>query len=182
MKAYVFSIGEKTTNLCCELMSHYGFEVVLYKDKTSLWEKLKRFYTEALDTTEESFIRIDADIIPNKGVLKMLDVKDACLWHCGVGWDWYKQDRGSISVHHMKRQAIEICFDHIEEAKKEIRPETYLWRLHEFHYPRSSHVIDISCGMHGYGQQDHRQRIKQLKDSRNQDYDWELVEKIEALR
>lgn len=181
MKAYVFSIGENTTDLCMELLQDMGFETILYFDGTTLWDKLKRFYTEALETTDNDFIRIDADIIPNKGVLDLVKLNDNCLWHCGVGWDWYKQRRDTISIHHMKREAIEKCLQNIEGAKREIRPETYLWRIEEFHWPRVCHQVDISCGIHGYGQKDQRERIKQLKHLRNQDYDWDLVEKIEAL-
>lgn len=181
MKCYVFSIGEKTTELCVEQMKSMGFEVVLFQDNSSLWEKLKRFYTEALLTEEQEFIRVDADIIPNRGVLDLIKVNDQCLWHCAVGWDWYKQARGSISIHHMKREAIEKCLQNIESAKGKNRPESHLWRIEEFHWPRVCHQVDISCGMHGYGQENQRERIKNLKASRGQDYDWGLVERIEAL-
>lgn len=181
MKAYVFSIGETTTNLCVELMKEMGFEVILYNDQTSLWDKLRRFYTEALQTDDKEFVRIDADIIPNKRTLDLLKVNDGCLWHCAVGWDWYKQERGAISIHHMKREAVAICLQNIKQARDKNRPESYLWRMQEFHYPRVCHLINISCGMHGYGQKDQRERIKSLKESRNQEYDWTLVERIENL-
>ena len=181
MKAFVFSIGEKTTDLCCELLKEYGFDVVLYQDDTTLWDKLKRFYTEALETQDDEFVRIDADIIPNRGVLELVKVNDGCLWHCGTGYDWYKQARGAISVHHMKREAVALCLNKIELAKDKVRPETHLWRVQEFHWPRVCSVVDISCGLHGYGQKDQRERIKQLKDSRSQHYDWGLVERIELL-
>lgn len=182
MRAFIFSIGERTTGLCQELMDDMGFETVLYQDNTSLWEKLKRFYTEALETDDEEFVRIDADIIPNRRVLDLIKVNDGCLWHAAVGWDWYKQERGLISIHHMKRQAVAQCLENIESARDENRPETYLWRMQEFHYPRVCHGVDISCGLHGYGQTDQRDRIEKLKESRNQDYDWELIRKIEALQ
>lgn len=178
IKAFVFSIGEKTTDLCCELMEKYGFEVILYRDETSLWEKLKRFYTEALDTEDNVFVRIDADVIPNNNVKRL--VKDSLGWTCASGWDWYKQDRGAISIHVMDRFTIKQCLENIYEAKNEVRPETYLWRLKDVN-PFTSIEEDFSCGIHGYGQQDQRDRIKALKDSRGQSYDWYLVERIEAL-
>lgn len=181
MKAYVFSIGEKTTDLCVEQMQAMGFEVVLYQDNSSLWDKMKRFYTEALATNDTEFVRIDADIIPNRRVLDLVKINDGCLWHSAVGWDWYKQERGAISIHHMKREAVETCLENIEMARDKVRPESFLWRLEEFHYPRVCHCIDISCGIHGYGQADQRDRIKDLKKSRNQEYDWELIRKIEEL-
>lgn len=181
MRCYVFSIGENTTDLCVELMQEMGFKTVLYKDPTSLWSKLKRFYADALKTRDEEFIRIDADIIPNKRVLDLIKVNDGCLWHSAVGFDWYTQQRGTISIHHMKREAVAMCLENIESAKEENRPETYLWRLEEFHWPRVCHNVDINCGLHGYAQKEQRQRIKNLKASRSQDYDWSLVERIEAL-
>lgn len=176
MKAFVFSIGEKTTDLCCELMNDYGFEVILYQDQTSLWEKLKRFYTEALQTKSDAFFRIDADIIPNRNVLRLASVG----WTCASGYDWYKQDRGAISIHMMTRPIVEKCLSHINEAKDEIRPETYLWRLPAIN-PHTHVESEFNSGLHGYGQKDQRQRIKELKYNRNQEYDWDLVERIEAL-
>lgn len=179
MKAFVFSIGEPTTNLCVELMEKYGFEVVLYQDQTSLWEKLKRFYTEALETEDDKFVRIDADIIPNKNSMRLVEEFNKG-WSCASGFDWYKQDRGAVSVHVMDRATVKKCLEHIEEAKDKLRPETYLWRLKEVN-PLTQVVEEYSCGIHGYGQQRHRDRIKALKDSRGQSYDWDLVERIEAL-
>lgn len=180
MKAYVFSIGEKTTDLCCELMKDYGFEVILLKDKnTTLWDKLKYFYEQALKTNDEYFVRIDADIIPNSNI-KTLTNEKISPWVCSTGYDWYKQDRGAISIHLMHRFMIYGCLYYINEAEQEVRPETYLWRkplINQFTYIENSY----SCGIHGYGQADQRERIKKLKKSRDQKYDWSLIEKIEQL-
>lgn len=176
MKCFVFSIGEKTTDLCVDLMESYGFEVILYQDGSTLWDKLKRFYTEA--SGEERAMRIDADIIPNSNVKKLAEV--ATGWSSAFGYDWYKQDRGSISIHVMDKQSIRECLEHIGEAKNEIRPETYLWRLPNIN-PRTKHIDWFNCGLHGYGQTDQRERIKHLKHLREQNYDWGLVEKIEDL-
>lgn len=180
MKAYIFSIGEPTTELCVELMEKYGFEVqLIYNEVSSLWDKLKYFYTKALETDEDIFVRVDADIIPNRNVNRLVD-DFIHGWSCASGYDWYKQDRGSISIHVMDRATIKKCLDHIEEARDKVRPETYLWRLKEVN-GFTDVEEDYSCGIHGYGQKQHRQRIKDLKHLRNQEYDWELVERIEAL-
>ena len=178
MKAYIFSIGEPTTDLCIELMEKYGFEVVLYQDQTSLWNKLKRFYTEVMESTDKQAVRIDADIIPNKNVSNYLEVQPG--WVSAWGYDWYKQDRGSISIHAMHRDVIKLCLDRINQAKDKVRPETYLWRHPDINN-LTTHAKGWTMGIHGYGQQAHRDRIKALKDSRGQAYDWELVERIEAL-
>lgn len=178
MKAYVFSIGEKTTDLCCELLKEYGFEVVLYQDQTSLWEKLKRFYTEALETDDEIFMRVDADIIPNRNLKRLAN--KAVGWTCASGFDWYSQDRRAISVHVIDREVIKKCISHIEEAKNEVRPETYLWRLKDINkYTRIEN--EFNSGIHGYAQGDQRKRIMQLKESRDQNYDWDLIDRIERL-
>lgn len=179
MKCYVFSIGESTTDLCVELMKSYGFEVVLYQDDTSLWHKLKRFYTEVVESGDQWAMRIDADIIPNSNVKKLADTT-TLSWACASGYDWYKQDRGAISVHVMNSWVIKQCLENIYEARDRARPETYLWRVEDIN-PHTEIIEDFSCGLHGYGQTDQRQRIKALKHLRNQTYDWDLVERIEAL-
>lgn len=188
MKAYVFSIGEKTTNLCCDLLTEYGHDVILYQDQTSLWEKLKRFYTEALETEDREFMRVDADIIPYPDINYMENVLG---WTCAWGFDWYKQQSGAISIHKMNREVIGLCLKYIKGAEKENRPESYLWRRKEinkftgYHGQRDGYDEtfdqDLLFGIHGYGQGDHRQRIKDLKASRNQQYNWSLVERIEGL-
>lgn len=179
IKAFVFSIGEKTTDLCCELMQEYGYEVILYQDDKSLWQKLKRFYTEALDSKDNAFIRIDADIIPNPSV-KSLGVDYPELWECAWGFDWYKQDLGAISIHYMPRTIIETCLENVEEALDHNRPESYLWRIPNIN--KNVYIDEtILRGVHGYGQKNHRERIKSLKQSRNQEYDWDLLDRIEAL-
>lgn len=158
-------------------MKKYGFEVVLYQDQTSLWEKLKRFYTEALKTQDKEFMRIDADIIPNENVKDLTSNKG---WECATGFDWYKQDLKSISIHVMTRDIIEKCLNKIDEAKNKSRPETHLWRLPEVNEYTNTRT-DKCFGLHGYAQQEHRKRIKLLKSNRQQEYDWNLIERIEAL-
>lgn len=180
MKCYVFSIGEKTTELCCELMEEYGFEVILLKDpRTNLWEKLKEFYEKALETDDEWFVRVDADIIPNQNVLEL--IKDPInKWTCASGFDWYSQNRKAISIHVMHQDVIKECLEHIDEARDKIRPETHLWRLKTVNMLTAINE-SFNCGLHGYGQKDQRDRIKWLKYNRNQDYDWKLLDRIEAL-
>lgn len=181
MKCFVFSIGEKTTDLCCELMRKYGFEVILLKDNSSLQQKLKRFYVEALSTKDNMFVRIDADIIPNQNAKEIPKfIADYPMWECSVGWDWYSQNRKPISIHYMNRLAVQMCLNNVDKAEKEVRPETYLWRLPNIN-PYVHIDWTLARGLHGYGQTDQRKRIKELKDSRGQDYDWPLVERIEAL-
>lgn len=174
MKAIIFSIGESTTELCAEQMSKY-FDVEVWQDGTTLWEKLKRFYE-----FNEDIVRIDADIIPNARIGEIIE-DDGCWWHNSLGWDWYHQEVRPISIHFIKKPIFEIARKHIDEAENQIRPETYIWRLEEFHNPRVCHIVDKVLGMHGYAQSKERARIKALKEFRSQPYNWEFIEKIEAL-
>lgn len=176
MRAYIFSIGEPTTDLVCDLMREYGFDVVLYKDSTSLWSKLKRFYHEALDSPDEEVIRIDADVIPNPNVKNL---RSGGGWVCARGFDWYKQDVGAVSIHCLSRDVLHLCEAYINEAQSMSRPESHVWRIPIINEKTS--LTEAVYGLHGYGQQEHRNRIKALKDSRNQTYDWSLVERIENL-
>ena len=43
MKAYVTSIRELTTKICCEQLRKFGFEIVLLDQKESWIEKYKKF-------------------------------------------------------------------------------------------------------------------------------------------
>lgn len=178
MKAFVFSIGEKTTDLCCDLMKEYGFEVILYQDSTSLWEKLKRFYIQALEMDDEWFFRVDADIIPYK-VVEYLGNYQNKKWVCASGFDWYKQKAGAISIHKMHRDIIKECLNIIEEARLKNRPESHLWRSLKVNI-HTGIDYDYLYGLHGYAQTDQRERIKSLKQSRNQEYDWDLLDRIEV--
>lgn len=180
MKIWVFSIGEPTTELCCELLRKYGFEVILLQDNTSLWDKLKRFYTEALASKDGRVMRIDADIIPYEAV-KDMNFTELASWTCASGLDWYKQGEGAISIHLMSRKAIELCLANIDSAKDKNRPESHLWRLQDINKLTGINKQHI-YGIHGYGQQEHRERIKELKLSRGQVYNWELVEQMEKLK
>lgn len=184
MKSYVFSIGEKTTELCCELMESYGFEVVLFQSRSSLASKLKDFYQHALETEDGQWLRIDADIIPNQNVKKLAKIGglfgDNPSWVCASGFDWYKQDRGAISIHVMNRESVKRALRYIPIARTKDRPETHIWRQPDIN-PFTLIVESFNSGLHGYGQLDQRERIKNLKHIRSQVYDWELVDKVEAL-
>lgn len=177
MKAYIFSIGENTTKLCYELMTEYGFETVIYQDQTTLWDKLKRFYIEALETIDEEFVRIDADVLP---IINPKHMFNYYGWTCAQGFDWYKMNLGAISIHKMTREIIKKCLKNIDDAKDKNRPESHLWRLQDINRHTQINGTHL-WGVHGYGQTDQRERIKNLKQSRNQEYDWNLVERIEQL-
>ena len=180
-RIFIFSTGEATTDLCKWALERYGWEPILWQDKTLLWEKLKRFYNEP----GEVLYRVDADIIPTKNSIKMTELSFRKTWFWqSAGWSLYNHDLGPISLTAMHRKAIDIAKKHIDKAQNELRPETYIWRLPEFYNPRVCRITDIVAGIHGYGQNDRDyERIRVMKALRNQEenYDWKLVDKMRAL-
>lgn len=173
MKAYIFSIGEPTTELCKWSLERQGFEtMIVYNPDTSLWTKLKWLYNHV----DEDFLRVDADVICNTNV-KKLEPQDNCWWHTGMGFDWLKQDINSISIHWIKKQALSYLRANIGKFENAERPETELFRLEEFQNPRRCETYNVMTGLHGYKQGD-LNRVKESKERRGQPYDFELVERI----
>lgn len=178
MKAYVTSIGEPTTELCCWSLTRLGFDVVLVESvATSLWSKLYQIFHYA----QGDFLRVDADVIVNKNVLELVEQKDL-IWYQALTYDWHKQDIAHGGVQFIRQEAIEPVKRAIYEAQQKERPESYLYRIEAFHNPRVCGTFEKVCGLNGYGQED-IQRIKQTKERRGQmdNYDFELSEKISKL-
>lgn len=177
MIAYVTSIGESTTEACNWALNRQGFKVNLVSGESSLWEKLKFIF----ENETEDFLRVDADTICNQNITELVQQTDL-LWYQGLTFDWFKQDVTHGGVQFIRKEAIPIVRKHIDEARNEERPETYLTRLQEFYDPRTFGTFEKVCGMTGYKQTD-KDRVKQTKLRRNTfgDYDWELAERLEAL-
>lgn len=177
MIAYVTSIGESTTDLCVWSLERQGFEIRLIKDPTSLWDKLDRIFKEV----EDDFIRVDADVIVNKQV-KALSQQKGLWWYQGYTYDWFQQNRTHGGVQFIRKQAFPAVRKHINEAQRLHRPESYLYRLEEFHNPRRCGTFKRICGLNGYKQTDVN-RVKNTKAERGQsdNYDFELAERIETL-
>lgn len=172
------SIGEPTTDTCVWSLKRLGFEVVLIADeRTSLWDKLKLMFDEV---GYEDFLRVDADVICNRNVLKLVEWQSQAWYIQSLCWDWLKQDLGYNTPSFIRREALSAIRTHLNEAQYEERPETYLTRLPEFYQPRRAETANLICGLHGYAQADY-ERVKQQKQRRGQDYDWELFEKVNAL-
>lgn len=174
MIAYVTSIGEATTEVSVWSLERLGFTVKLIEDKTTLWDKINRIVTEA----NEDFLRVDADTIVNKNVNELVGLSEA-WWYQPLNFDWFKQDVGHGGVQFIRKPALEIIRKHINEATTLDRPESYLFRLAEFHNPRRCVTYERVCALHGYGQAD-VERVKQVKARRNQlgNYDFELAERL----
>jgi hypothetical protein len=177
MIAYITSINEPTTEICRWALDRLGFTTVLYIDQTSLWNKLEGIFEEATD----DFLRVDADVIVNKNVLDLVAL-DELWWYQGMTYDWHKQDVTNGGVQFIRKECIKPVLKHIKEAEEQERPESYLYRLEEFHNPRMCDTYDKVCGLNGYKQND-IQRVKETKLRRGQyhNYDWELAERVSAL-
>jgi hypothetical protein len=180
MRAIVFSIGETTTELCKWSLERLGLEVtVMENENTTLWHKLKHLYNHM----DEDIIRVDADIVCNQNVLKLIEEAQASeetWWLQSTGWDWYHQELAPMSVSYIKKVALPFLRSSIEPFRKAERPESQMFRLDEFHNPRRCFVSPTITGLHGYGQND-LGRVKDQKRRRKQTYDWELIEKIIQL-
>lgn len=174
MRAYIFSIGESTAELAEWAVKRLGFNTtVVYNPDTSFWTKLRWLYSHETD----DFLRIDADTIVNKNLLK-LEPQDNCWWHQCYVWDWYSQDIGVAGINWVKKEAISYLRQHIDKFENAERPESQMFRLDEFHHPRRCEVYNLLCGLHGYGQRD-IERIKATKERRKQEhYDWPLIDAI----
>ena len=179
MRAFVTSIGEQTTGLCIWSLERQGFDVTLMQDKTSFNNKLQAIYNLA----EDDFIRVDADVIVNRNVQKFIEsCPEEVWWLQSMSFDWWKQDVGYAGVQYIKKECIPYIREGIKEALHIDRPESYCYRLPEFHNPRRCIGSDIVCGLHGFGQND-MDRVKQLKKARGQieQYDFELAKRIEDV-
>jgi len=178
MKVYITSIGESTTGLCKWSLERQGFQVIVLNDPSSLWDKLNRIFS---DTDEEDILRVDADVIVNKNIKELVQ-QNKLLWYQSLTYDWFKQDITHGGIQFIRKETISIIRKHINEAIRMDRPESYLFRLEEFHNPRVCGTFEKVCGLNGYKQFD-KQRVKDVKERRGQmdNYDFELAERIEQL-
>lgn len=171
MKAYVTSIGEPTTELCRWSLERLGFETKLVKNDMSLADKLAMIFL----MTDEDFIRVDADVIVNRNILELMHQNDL-WWYQALTFDWHKQDTTHGGIQFIRQQAIPHVREHLDEIQRLERPESYLYRLPEFHEPRVCGTFEQICGIHGWGQGD-MNRVIQTKGRRGQksNYDFELA-------
>ena len=178
MKAFVTSIGEKTTKICCEQLEKYGFNVILL-DKQEKWiDKYKRF----IDMANEDCLRIDADNIVNKHILEIGEdcPKDFLVAQYGR-YDLYRNEVWAGGPLIYTKKALDI----IRERKDKInesRPETSSCRFPEIN--PYLHTSNLVVGLHGFFQdKEAMERAMENKKRRGQmkDYDFELVKKLMEL-
>ncbi len=193
--AIVTSIGEPTTDLCKWSLERSGFKVLVLKDpSTSLWAKLKWIY----ENTDEDFLRVDADVVPNRTLNPEYLKKQGYTCNCPQDkiassskpwwiqfscYDWFKQDVMYGGIQFIRKEALPALRAHVDEFEKAYRPETYLYRLEEFTKPlRRCVAVDVVAGLHGFAQND-IERVKATKEQRGQmdNYDFELARSLDEL-
>ncbi|MDZ4228356.1 MAG: hypothetical protein U1E54_03860 [Candidatus Levybacteria bacterium] len=186
MKAFIFSVGEPTTDVAVWSLKRLGFDVTLmHNPKTSFYEKYREFLEKARQ--EDVVIRSDADVIVNKGFMELLKIYESqnnVWWMQGKLFCHLKHDLIYGAPNIMNYKAINVGLQHFHEYKREHRPETALSRANELANPRRFRAVDYFVGMHGYKQKrEDIDRVLKQKEERNQlkNWDMELVEKLNAL-
>lgn len=182
MKAFVTSIGEKTTDLAIWSLERNGFKVTPRTDNFSLAEKLKWIYSQA----DDDFLRIDADVIVNRNctpenLLRYTESLKDAWWVQFQMFDWYQQDVSYGGVQFIRKEALPVLRENIEKFMQHERPETELTRSYGMYNPRRFESYDMVMGMHNY--KNDMARVKAVKTRRNQldNYDFELAERLEEL-
>ena len=177
MKAFVTSIGEKTTGICYEQLKRFGFDVILLNEKEEWINKYRKFIAIA----DEDCIRIDADIIPNENIKQV--GKDIGSFGMGthMTYDLYRNNIGITSPIFYKKFILDILKTKIKDIPA-FRPEASASRFKEVNdYKYNSNLI---VGLHGFFQDKETvARAEQNKKERKQieQYDFNLVNKINDL-
>jgi hypothetical protein len=175
MRAYLTSIGEKTTWITYDLLEEYGFEVVLLDKKESWEDKYKSF----LRMADEDCLRIDADVIPNEKIKEITE--NYGNEHYMVqfkGYDFYRNGIGVIGVTFYSKEALEIIRNNLDKIDWR-RPEATAWRLKDIN--NETLTEDKIVGTHGYlANKEEIKRHLQHKIERKQilDYNFDLVFKL----
>lgn len=181
MKAFVTSVGERTTKICKEQLEKYGFDVIVLDGKEKWSDKYKKFLTVSRG---ESCIKVDADIVVNGRIhdfAKECERLETYLMVQAKGWDFYKNDVGVIGVVYYRKGVQELILNNFDNIDHN-RPEATAWRLPEINkYTFTSEWI---VGIHGLGQDEETMvRAERNKISRRQmsEYDFELAYKLMEL-
>lgn len=182
IKAYLFSVGEKTTELSKWSLERLGFEVILIQDpKTTLSQKYSQFIK--MHVGDEWVVRCDADIIVNRHF--KTEVERIIKLPQGDFWWWQfrvfcflKQEVIGNTPMLMRREVFDYAkakgYDKVMFAN-ELRPETALFRDHII----NPHTITMPegqvVGMHGWGQsKEDIMRVMEMKNKRRQLHNWDL--------
>lgn len=184
MKAYLTSIGEKTTGIVAWQLKRLGFEVVLLDGKEPWVDKYRKFI-ELARNANEPCLRIDADVIPNKGLVELWDfvvnydggANDIWLAH-GELFCFYKNDIIKSGPVIYKPEALQEISKNFGQLNAK-RPESSGARLASVN-PHFKHYEKI-VGSHGFFQdKEHFNRAIKHRSERGQmeNFDLELAEEL----
>ncbi len=180
MKAYVTSIGEKTTDICVRQLKRYGFDVVLLDKKEPWIEKYKNFIDK---TPREDCLRVDADVVVNKHIKEVFNVanlEDILMAQFSL-YDLYQNDIFVGQPVLYKKASFKIIQDNFWKLQQN-RPEATAWRLEDINHSTFSSPQIV--GMHGFFQDEQTvTRAIKNKEDRHQmgRYDFQLVKELMIL-
>lgn len=178
MKAYVYSVGEKTTKLCVEQLERYGFEVVLVQNELPWHENYKHFILNA----NEDCLRVDPDVIVNENIRhaeQMLRRHPALMFQFQT-YDFYSNKLKVGQPVMYTKEVLNILKQHYHRMNKE-RPETWAWRLEQVN-PRTVTIEELVVGLHGFYQDTRTiERAAANRLARKLDFDQEFVDKILSI-
>jgi len=177
MKAYLTTIGEKTTDICRWNLERFGFEVIMLNKLESWIDKYKNF----INIADENCLRIDSDVLVNKNIndCLLLGDKDMVQFQC---FDIYRNDIWVTCPVFYGKTILQIIRNNIEKLDL-YRPETSAWRLPDV-LPHTKSYVDKVYGSHGLFQDEETmKRAYKNKQDRNQldQYDFELINKLYGI-
>jgi hypothetical protein len=179
MKAYLTTIGEKTTDICKKQLERYGFDVVLLKKQKNWIDK----YIDFITVATEDCLRIDADVIVNQNIKKVNTYANSgeVLLVGFTLYDLYQNGLFLGSPVFYSTKALEIMKNHLDKINID-RPEASMSRIPEIN---PYYIVDSAIvGIHGFFQDKETVlRAKENKIKRNQmyKYDFELVNTLMNL-
>jgi hypothetical protein len=179
MKAYLCTIGERTTEVCKWQLERLGFEVVVLDEIEPWCVKYARF----IQMANEDCIRIDADVILNDKILLDIDqIPENILMAQFQYFDFYRNEVGGGNPCFYSKACLDILKTKLDEID-ERRPEASAWRLKEIN--DFTMTCERICGMHGFGcDKEMLERAKKNKEDRGQInlYDFDLAEKLLKMK
>lgn len=179
MKAYLTTIGERTTDICAEQLKRFGFDVQILDGAMPWAQKYKQF----IETADEDCLRIDADVIINKNINILIAALESKTGYViqGFTYDFYRNNIGVTTPILYSKTALALIRQSWDKIGL-LRPEANACRL-----PGLSGRIYTSpaiVGMHGFFQDvEHLKMAQENKVQRGQiaEYDFELANKLLSL-
>lgn len=182
MKAFVTTIGEKTTEIAIEQLERYGFEVIVLDGHEDWLTKYDRFIEAAL-SVGENCLRVDADVIVNSNIERIeatLNDEYMLMAQFKV-YDLYQNNIQTGQPVWYSVEGLRTIKKHRGEFYDLSRPETSAWRLKQVN--DRTYTADLIVGMHGFFQDDeHLNRAEYNKKKRRQgQYDFDLARRLKNL-